>query len=365
MFKFKKSNFDRLLTPLIICVVLSLAAGIVGSLTYLTFFAPATGGDVIVEMPISPPLEVSRVNAARLKSPDAASRASVFVFVAKTGDDLPSAAYVGAEAIGAGMVLTSDGWVVLHDSAFGEHQAAKLRILVDGRMHPVGEIVHDDYSGAAFLRVDARDLSVMPVTNSKESLRPGDQLFAVDEYGAVRELSVASADFSDYANADEIVWSSDRLNRFVLCDANASILPGTVILNENGEVVGIVKATIDQGIVVVPASVLSDVISGTLKDGKVTRATLGLTYVDLSEPVALPESHDGKKGAVVMNVAKNSPAAIGGIRTGDVITAINDESVTERRTLSETLSTYYPDTVIQVTLVRNKLELDLNVKLGE
>lgn len=83
----------------------------------------------------------------------------------------------------------------------------------------------------------------------------------------------------------------------------------------------------------------------------VTGATLGMTVTPLSDQLA---SHFGvKQGVLVSNVTSGSAAATAGVRAGDVVTAINGQSVTSAAEITRALRENRSDTV-EISVTRDK-----------
>ncbi|NIG52703.1 PDZ domain-containing protein [Chitinophaga sp. Cy-1792] len=70
-------------------------------------------------------------------------------------------------------------------------------------------------------------------------------------------------------------------------------------------------------------------------------------------------------GVTVKTVSPGSPAEKAGIRTGDIITKIDDKKIAEPKELYETIGTYKPGDKVTVTYTRNKKESKANITLDE
>ena len=110
---------------------------------------------------------------------------------------------------------------------------------------------------------------------------------------------------------------------------DASINPGNSggpLLNINGEVIGINTAIIasGQGIgFAIPVNMAKEVLPQLKDKGKVTRAWLGVGIQEVTEPLARSFELKERKGALVSQVFKNSPAERAGIEQGDIILAFD------------------------------------------
>ena len=71
------------------------------------------------------------------------------------------------------------------------------------------------------------------------------------------------------------------------------------------------------------------------------------------------------RSTLVSDLAKNGPAARGGLHVGDIITAIGDTAVTTRSEIGKALADHYPYEKVTVTVRRGSNDVDLVVMLGE
>jgi len=85
---------------------------------------------------------------------------------------------------------------------------------------------------------------------------------------------------------------------------------------------------------------------------------------ELPPEEGIPWLHGWPSGALVRYVEPRSPADEGGIKPGDIITAVDDNPVDEEHSLSQVLQGYRPGDTVEITVIREGEELTLRVKLG-
>lgn len=366
-----KKSSDRFLTTLTLSVLMGFGAGAVGTLVAAVYFYPAPVTVSVTQVPRAT-MSVNRVESKRLTSPGSVSRAAVSLFEAKSPDAL-KAVYLGSEAIGAGMTLTSDGWII---SQAGGMKTAKrgaaLVARVDGRLYPVSRTVNDKYSGAVFFKVEARDLPVVTMAKTAAGFVPGDSLFALDLLGGVRRLEVVNVAAPAAESAADLVHSSEQLTRFMMTGSEPALPIGAMVLDDKAEAVGLIAGRGKFGTLVAPVEAWRDVIDSVLKGQSTARPYLGVRYLDLAEGgltladgrtsrgAKLVASADGKSPAV----EKGSPADKAGLRAGDVILSVNGEPVSERKTLSAILAAYIPGMNVTVSYQRAGLDRKADIALG-
>jgi serine protease Do len=118
---------------------------------------------------------------------------------------------------------------------------------------------------------------------------------------------------------------------------DAAINPGNSggpLVDMNGRVIGINSAIVtgsrgNDGVgFAIPIDLASNVAEKLIKDGKVRRARIGIVLGVLSPAMAKQLGIDPQtKGVLVNEVAPGSPADKAGLKSGDVITAFNDNPI--------------------------------------
>ncbi|WP_293445199.1 Do family serine endopeptidase [Persephonella sp.] len=149
---------------------------------------------------------------------------------------------------------------------------------------------------------------------------------------------------------------------------DAAINPGNSggpLINLRGEVIGINTAIImgAQGLgFAVPINQAKWVMDQILKYGKVKRSKIGVVIQPLTPELA---KHFGvKKGVLVAQVVKGGPAEKAGIKSGDIIIAVNDKPVSKISQLQKYVMRNPPGTKIKITVIRDGKKKDIYVKTG-
>lgn len=360
-------------STVIVSVFFGLAAGVTGMLVVVAYAVPASmfGGGATMLVGGGPVTD-KRVDEAPLPAAVAAERSAVVFFPAKSGVAGPLAdAYVTSEAVGAGAVLTSDGWLMSHASAVVRPKGAKpLVALVGTKAYPVADVIRDPYSDAVFMKVDASNLPVTAFGEGR-ALQPGESAFSFDAAGGLRRLGVIAYDDAPAADLAGLVRSSERMQKVVRLSGAGGVLAGAMVLNREGEVVGILDGKSGDDAVAVPLEAVSRMIGGVLRDKRVARPYLGLRFVDLSR-LASGTSSLPRRGAFVSAtldgkiaaVDRRGPADVAGIAAGDIVTAVGGQEVSAKSPLADLLAEYAPGTTVTVTFLRGGGERTVDVLLG-
>jgi S1-C subfamily serine protease len=148
---------------------------------------------------------------------------------------------------------------------------------------------------------------------------------------------------------------------------------GGALVNTAGELVGINSAIASPTgsyagySYAIPVNLIKKVVNDLLKYGNVQRAYLGVTYAPSSLIANMSDEQlkdAGIKrdvnGVQITTVMPNSSAAAAGLRTGDVITAINGVKIPGNAQLSEQIARYKPGDKISLTYMRDNKEVTVN-----
>ena len=233
------------------------------------------------------------------------------------------------EGRGSGVVISSDGYVLTNSHVI--HGAAAITVsLTDGRRFPASVLGDDPATDLALIRVEAPALPTARLGRSA-GLRVGQLVIAIgNPFGFQSTVSagvVSAIGRSLRSMAGRLI--DDIIQTDVALNPGNS---GGPLVDSRGRVVGINTAVfaMAQGIsFAVPIDTATWVIPQLLARGRVVRAYLGFggqsRPIDrrLARALGLP----GERAVEVANVEANTPAAAAGLKTGDLIIAIDTRPV--------------------------------------
>jgi len=354
-------------------VFFGLFSGVVGTLVALAYFLPQ---QVVTDTRV--PLRFGRTVTVNDRPEwtdvrfGAAERAeTVFFPPAADKGGLVAGAYVASEAVGIGVVLTSDGWVLTHVDALAVQDPNRLIAVVDGKSYPVRAVARDGYSGAAFLKLDGVNFPVTSFGDDTQ-ISSGDSLFVFDASHGIRRVEVIGrADWPSH-EAGDFVQSSERIQQVLRVEPVSGLLPGAAVIDRTGQMVGIYSRRENGDAWVVPLGSFFNQISAILRGNAVSRPFLGVNYIDLSRLAVTSVDGSGRRGAQLTAtpdgrkpaVLRRSPAEIAGLRAGDIISAINDDEISAKRPFADMLAQYDPGSKVIIKYRRGTLEATAEVNLG-
>jgi len=349
----------RLITISLACVF-GLLAGVVGSLVSAAWLTPPSQSIFFgqqVKMSQKIVLDVNRVGLMR----------QVTVIILRPSSVAATAPYAAriindADKIGAGVLLTADGWI-LTDATFDKQNFDVL--LPDGSVQRVKETVKDPLTGIVFANVGGGPFTVAPLGKLAES-EIGSVLSVPLPGGAVHQtlLKNPSAVFC-ITQSCALSRSSEELYTGGVIDRLSS-LPGAPVFNDQGEIVGLYH-DVSGGAqnlsgAIVSVETLPKIIDDVLIKKIASRAMLGVKFLDLARTRVRGITGAARVGAAIMAVKapkKNVPT----IKVGDIMIAVEDETLGMEKTLPEILSAYKPGASVNLRVLREGKEEKILVEL--
>ena len=130
----------------------------------------------------------------------------------------------------------------------------------------------------------------------------------------------------------------------------------TAIYSPSGGSVGLAFA--------VPAATVQTVVDQLQQDGRVSRGYLGVQIQPLTKELAEGFGLSTEKGALVAGAQDGTPAEKAGLRSGDVITAVDGEPVANARELTRKIGALKPGAKAEITYLRDGKERTATVALA-
>jgi len=155
---------------------------------------------------------------------------------------------------------------------------------------------------------------------------------------------------------------------------DAPINPGNsggALVNARGELIGINTAILSSsgsnaGIgFAIPVNLVMNIVKSIEKTGKVVRGWLGVSVQEVTPQIVKAMGLKSKRGALVSDVVKGSPAQKAGIRQGDVITSINNNMVKDAPAIMLYISEVLPGTRVPIGILRDGKAMTVNVVMGD
>ena len=264
---------------------------------------------------------------------------------------------------GSGVIISADGYILTNNHVV---EGAKEVVVTVGEKeeYKASVIGRDPKTDLAVLKIAPKENLPAAVLGDSAQLNVGDWVLAIgNPFGLSHTVTTG------IVSAKGRVIGAGPYDNFIQTDA--SINPGNSggpLYNLKGEVVGINTAIIPygQGIgFAIPIDTAKPLIPQLVAKGEVTRGYLGVNIQPLTPDLAKAMKVEGTKGALVSNVVPDSPAAKGGMQTGDVIVSFDKKAVEDPRALSALVAETPVGHEVPVTVLRNGQKQALSIVVGK
>jgi S1-C subfamily serine protease len=285
----------------------------------------------------------------------------------------PSVARVdvqGAAGAGSGsaVVYRADGILVTNAHVVGTSNEVSVT-LPDGARMDAEVVGVDPASDLAVLRVDAENLPVPVWADADDGPRIGETAVAIGS-----PFGLDGSVTSGIVSALGRTLPSQQGVLIDLVQTDAAVNPGNsggALVDGEGRVIGVNTAIAtrsggSQGIgFAIPSTTVVSVADQLLEFGEVELGYLGVVGQTVDPDIAELYELPSTAGAVIVQLDPDGPAAAAGLRTEDIVVAIDGNEVTTMADLAGRVQQRRPGDDVEVEVVRDGEELTLTVTLGE
>jgi serine protease Do len=268
-----------------------------------------------------------------------------------------------SQAQGSGFFISSDGYIVTNDHVV-DHATEVTITTSEGKSMPAKVIGIDSKTDLALLKAQGDNFP--NVSFAAQAPRVGDWVIAVgNPFGlggtvtagivSARGRDIGSGPYDDFLQIDAPVNHGNS---------------GGPTFNAEGEVVGVNTAIFSPsgGSVGIGFAISSDVVKNVVEqlkaNGSVTRGWIGVQIQNVTQDLADDLGLKDPSGALVAEAQKDSPAAAAGVKSGDVITAVDGDAVADPHDLARRIAALGPKKTAKLSIVRNGSPMTIDVTLG-
>ncbi|NLL52406.1 MAG: PDZ domain-containing protein [Peptococcaceae bacterium] len=270
---------------------------------------------------------------------------------------------------GSGFIINAEhGYIVTNNHVITG--AEKIMIsLADGRNLPGTLVGKDPRTDLAVVKIeDTHNLRAVQLGDSN-ALEVGQPVVAIGNPGGE---AFARTVTTGVISATDRFLSLEGEASFSLIQTDAAINPGNSggpLVNYSGQVIGINSAKNQapgfEGMgFAIPISDALPVIQQIIEKGYVSHPALQVN-IDQRYTPEYASYRGWPAGTYISQVQPGGAAHKAGLRSGDIITAINNTVITNALELTHQLFKYKPGDTVKVTFYRNGNTDTVNVKLGE
>ncbi len=277
--------------------------------------------------------------------------------------------------LGSGFIIDKSG--VILTNAHVVDQADKVTVrLKDGRALEGKVQGVDEVTDLAVVKINAGSDLPTVTLGSSDSLQVGDWAIAVGNPLGF-DNTVTLGIVSTLKRSSAQVGIPDKRLDFIQTDA--AINPGNSggpLLNDQGEVIGIntaIRADAAGIGFAIPIDKAKAIAFQLQRGQKVAHPYLGVQMLSLTPEIARQNNTDPNSpiqvpevdGVLVVRVIPNSPAAIAGIRRGDVIVQIDGQGIITAEQLQNTVENSRLGQGLQLKVQRGNQTQQLTVRTAE
>jgi serine protease Do len=266
--------------------------------------------------------------------------------------------------VGSGFVIEPDGYILTNAHVVDGAREINVKFS-DKRERSARVIGVDSLSDIALIKVDAKDLPTVKIGQA-DTLHVGQWVLAIGSpFGF--EQSASQGIVSALGRS----LPGDAYVPFVQTDV--PINPGNSggpLIDLAGRVVGVNAQIYSssggyQGVAfAIPIDVAMHVAAQLKADGKVTRGWLGVGIQELNQELATSFKLNQPAGALVALVEPKSPAAMAGLRPGDVIQRYDGTAIVEAGDLPPKVAATPPGHDAALEIWRNGKSFGIDVTVA-
>ena len=287
-------------------------------------------------------------------------------------------------ALGSGVIFDKDGHIITNNHVVAG--ASQIQVtLADGRVYDAETTGTDPATDLAVIQLkDAPDNLTVAQLGDSDKLTTGQDVMAIGNplgLSSTVTTGIISALDRPVVNSQGEDGSGGRSSSSAVytnaIQIDAAINPGNSggpLFDEKGQVIGITSsiATMSRssseggsgsiGIgFAIPVKLADKVAKQLIKSGTATHAYLGVT-LDTAGATA-----DGEKrgGAKITSVESGSPADKAGLKTNDVVIAIDGKTTAQGSALTGYVRQYSANDKVKLTIIRDSKKQDIDVTLAE
>jgi serine protease Do len=266
------------------------------------------------------------------------------------------------KSLGSGFIVSPDGYILTNEHVVSG--AEKIMVSLTNKQEYDAKVIgKDDKTDIALIKIDTggKQLPAAKLGNS-DPLEIGDWVMAIgNPFGLGNTVTVG------IVSAKARIIGAGPYDNFIQTDA--AINPGNSggpLIDMKGQVIGINTAIVaaGQGIgFAIPINMAKEILLELKATGQVTRGWLGVGIQEVSPEIARAVGLKEVKGAMVTMVYPGDPADKAGVKKGDIILAVNGQSIKGPFDLTHLIATLKPGAKIAITVWREKRQVELSSKL--
>ena len=301
---------------------------------------------------------------------DLACRQAVGIQLVANGTNIFGQVTTNESVIGSGFIISEDGYIITNYHVaepyltYGAQGGYVLRVVMyDGTTYDAEVIGYEEQNDIAVLKINATGLSPVTIGDMTE-VKVGNEIFVVGNPLGELTYTMTTGRVSalDRVISTEVTSS---INVFQIDAAVNSGNSGGPVYNNRGEVIGIVDAKYSASGVeglgfAIPIDDAMNIITDLIEHGYVTgKAYFGISVATVDSTIA--QYYNMVEGAFIRTIEAGSCAEKAGLKVGDIIVKLGDDTVKSTEDLLAAKNAYSAGDTVSVTVFRSGEEITLSV----
>ncbi len=273
--------------------------------------------------------------------------------------------------IGSGIIVTPDGYIVTNNHVI--QGATQIRVTLNDRRVLTAKLIGaDPLTDLAVIKIDAKNLPSIAWGDSTK-LHPGQTVLAFGNPFGNFPFTVTRGIVSALDRPNP--FSNDRRKPGAFIQTDAAINPGNSggpLVDARGELIGINTFIITGGSnsfagagFAIPSQIVKATADELIKTGTIHHGYLGISMNDVTPENATFFNLPDATGAIVSQVTPDSPAGHAGLKSGDVLRALNGKNILNGGALQVAVSQVSPGTNVSLGILRDGTPETIQIKVGE
>lgn len=273
--------------------------------------------------------------------------------------------------LGTGAIISENGYIITNWHLAGNKYSSCYVTMEDGTIYNGNTVWADSDLDLAVVKISANNLKYLQLGDS-DNIKIGETVYAIgNPIGIEFQRTVTKGIISGLNRTIKIEENKNSSYMEGLIQTDASINQGNSggpLINERGEVIGInsVKIETAEGIgFAIPINIIKPVVESLTNAEAFEEAYLGIFAYDKEVIKYLNNDVTFNEGIYVVKIAKDGLAAKTNLKTGDVITKIDGNSINRMSELRTYIYRKKPGEKVTLTISRNNKELPIEVTLSK
>ncbi len=283
------------------------------------------------------------------------------------GDEFDDSTSQQNSSLGSGVLVSHDGYILTNQHVVESADQIEVAFS-DGRKTKGHIIGADPDTDLAVIKVDIGNNLPAVTFAGGEAPHVGDIVLAVGNpfgVGQTVTMGIVSAlkrnhlglnTFENFIQTDAAINPGNSGG--ALADVEGNLLGiNSAIYSPNGGSLGIGFA--------IPVSTAKKIMEQIIQNGSVTRGWIGVAVQDITPELAESFKLKDTQGVLISEVVRGSPADKAGIKPGDILVSIANNTLSDSTVMLETISALVPGNTVPLKLLRNQTDVLVQVKVGK